>query len=127
MLDSFGRDLVSTKNQPARHGHNQESTMDDTTTQATAMEEKPTKPCNGHTNYETWLMALWFDHNEDASEDVVEAGRDPAKLASLLNNRIEDKLPELGPPWVGLLKPALGEVDWMDVAEHLIERNESGG
>ena len=80
------------------------------------------QPYNGHTNYETWLMVLWFENYEDMGEWVDEAGRDPRKLASSLEDMIEVRMPDLDAPWEGFLHAAISEVDWRGVAKYFVRQ-----
>ncbi len=82
------------------------------------------KEFNGHTNYETWLMAVWLDNHdcEAINEKVNGAERDPHRLASIIEDWVQDEIPDCDDPWAGFLAAAISEVDWLCVAEHLVER-----
>ena len=87
---------------------------------------------NGWTNYETWVVALWID-NEHGSQDAAreEAARcqeDQTQqvaatimLADILKAEHEGSLPELTGFASDLLKAAMSEVNWYEIAEHLVE------
>lgn len=97
---------------------------------------------NGWSNYESWLVALWIDNDEGsytywreaahyAFEDDQE-GDEPSRqrLAKLqdLARRLEEEHAEsmshrLGSDadvYTDLLRAALSEVSWVEVAEHLM-------
>jgi hypothetical protein len=101
---------------------------------------------NGWTNYETWAVALWIDNDQGsqehwggvAHEAYEEAVRDPNEdtrdqwthsAAVAVAERLKDDLtdeescPLLGQASVysDLLTAALGEVNWYEIAEHMVE------
>ena len=80
------------------------------------------KEFNGHTNYETWLMAMWLNDREAINEMVNGAERDPRRLASIIEDKVQEEIPDCDAPWAGFLDAAISEVDWLCVAEHLVER-----
>ena len=104
------------------------------------------KTYNGWRNYETWAVALhlgndqgtqefWAEHAEACYRDAVAADPDDNRedwthaaavaLADLLKHEIDDE--EMCPTLAGcsvytdLLRAALGEVDWYEVATHFVE------
>ena len=101
------------------------------------------KTYNGWRNYETWAVALhlgndqgtqeyWAEHAEACYRDAVAADPDDNRedwthaaavaLADRLKNEIDDE--EMCPTLAGcslytdLLRAALGEVDWYEIATH---------
>lgn len=98
---------------------------------------------NGWTNYETWAVALWID-NEQASynywrdqaehhrymasesEAMAHQGVSPQEearrtLAGQLKEEITDASPLSDATlYADLLQSALGEVDWYEIADHLV-------
>lgn len=101
------------------------------------------KTHNGWSNYETWCVALWIDNERFSYERWRSKARDyvrlaPKKfpamfpetnpnevatgwLANRLRAEIEDGTPVLAAGVYGdLLSAALAEVDWREVAEHLV-------
>lgn len=87
------------------------------------------KEYNGWYNYETWLVSLWID-NDQGSQDywMREADRFTRKhrhnakyeLADALKSQYEEAQPELDGFWADLLNAALSEVNWHEIAEHMI-------
>lgn len=98
---------------------------------------------NGWTNYETWVVNLWMD-NEEGSHDywIRQASyiyRNEAEeqkyfskmedavciLADKLKNDHEESLPANLPGlYSDLIGAALSEVNWREIAEHLLENIE---
>ena len=96
---------------------------------------------NGWTNYETWAVALWMDNEqgsytywreqaEQCFDDTNEEDqRDERRRASrsALADRIQEvfesdsPLADQASVYSDLLTAALGEVDWYEIAEHLID------
>lgn len=90
----------------------------------------------GYANYETWLITLWIDNEEDSYSQWRNRALDIAKektngkplrgrlkrgviaeLADELKTEFTDGQPVLEGFWSDLLSSALGEVDWYEVAE----------
>lgn len=104
------------------------------------------KEYNGWTNYETWLVNLWMDNEqgsqaywremaqecldaetseEDTADETTEACNEAAReLAERIKGEHEDAQ-ESQVTCVGLfadlLNAAMSEVDWRDIAQHLID------
>ncbi len=101
---------------------------------------------NGWTNYETWNVALWIDNDQGTQEMWAEraeecwhnAGQNVGgtftrdeqatlDLASMLENELDTDMhetmgvPELTGFYADLLNAALSEVNWHEIAEHMIE------
>lgn len=92
------------------------------------------KEYNGWTNYETWLVNLWMDNDEGSQAnwrgvaiECIEAADDQdeaeGKLADQIKEeheqRAEEATGENG--WLAdLIGAALGEVDWREIAAHLV-------
>lgn len=96
---------------------------------------------NGWTNYETWAVALWMDNDQgsylywreraegcfdDTDEDDGLDVRRPAAISALsdvIRDEHEDASPlgEQANVYSDLLTTALGEVDWYEIAAHLID------
>lgn len=101
---------------------------------------------NGWTNYETWAVALWQNNDqgsyeyarEQAREAIKEATDDPSDLftiteqaAHALAELLKDNYAEASPleteasVYNDLLRAALSEVNWHEIAVNLIEEVES--
>lgn len=100
-----------------------------------------TKEYNGWTNYETWVVNLWMDNNEgsqgywaeraqeifdDSEEDDINTREQAAthQLADELKDQHEEALPEVEGFAADLLNGAMSEVNWHEIAEHLINEVE---
>jgi hypothetical protein len=103
--------------------------------------EKPTmsdEKYNGWTNYETWLAKLWIDNEYDAyrwwrdqtrhiwkyaeAEGVfTRVDNAVSILAKALRDEYTEAMPELTGFWQGLLTAALQSVNWVEIAEAMLE------
>lgn len=97
------------------------------------------KKYNGWTNYETWNVKLWMDNDEGSYHHFTELAQDcydaaeveksftreeraALNLADALKDEFQEACPDLGAScWADLLSAALSEVNWYEIAEHLIE------
>jgi len=99
------------------------------------------KEYNGWTNYETWVVNLWMDNEEgsyrywreqaeEAWESALEDRRYPnqtqaesakCQLADRLKAEHEESAPELEGVFADLLNAAMSEVNWYEIAEHMID------
>ena len=87
----------------------------------------------GWSNYETWAVKLWIDNEyedyvywtERTTEELDDADGDremaTAQLADSLKDAHEENTPDLTGAYSDLLRSALEEVDWQEIAEALIE------
>jgi hypothetical protein len=81
---------------------------------------------NGWVNKETWLVHLWLTN--DAASDATwravarEVGN-AHRLADVVRGELEDDAAARQPEglYADLLTTALGRVDWVAVAHHLLE------
>ena len=102
-----------------------------------------TEKYNGWTNYETWNVALWIGNEEGSYTYWQEAARDTwdnteadgnftrnelaiLNLSKRLKSELDDDMEEMGVPkltgfYADLLNAALSEVNWYEIAEHMIE------
>jgi len=90
---------------------------------------------NGWYNYETWVVNLWMDNDEGSytywRETAIHALEDAdndkddatSALAQMLESEHEEALPELQGFAADLLSAAMSEVNWYEIAEHLVEDN----
>ena len=94
---------------------------------------------NGWTNYETWNVNLWIDNEEGSYSYWREAAQEcydnaeadgsftreeqaTLDLSHRLKDEFDEAMPELGAScWSDLLRGALSEVNWYEIAEHMIE------
>jgi hypothetical protein len=81
---------------------------------------------NGWANKETWLVHLWLtnDQASDAAWRAVAAEvGEVAHFADVLRGALEDGVSDLQAAglYPDLLTTALGRVDWVAVARHLLE------
>lgn len=107
------------------------------------------KEYNGWTNYETWVVNLWMDNEEgkydywrevaqEIHDDLEEPTNSMTKMDEavyLLADRLKDdhenakdeilgSLELNSSLWADLLGAALSEVNWREIAEHLLENVE---
>lgn len=94
------------------------------------------KKYNGWSNYETWLVNLWFD-NEEYGQDMLRQfakdsiycaelhGRDRDnavyECSKMIQNEVEEHIPEVEGMFSDLLQSALQEVNWHEIAEHIVD------
>lgn len=96
------------------------------------------KEYNGWTNYETWNVALWMDNEQGSNEywrevaEEVYAGTDEEDvkeartrdavtcLAARIEEAHEEAMPEVTGCFADLLGAAMQEVNWEEIAEHLL-------
>jgi hypothetical protein len=94
---------------------------------------------NGWTNYETWVVSLWMDNDRGSHDYWLEAARTVLEntteateyytveerarfyLSDILKQTHEDELPEIKGFAADLLNAAMSEVNWYEIAEHLVE------
>lgn len=90
---------------------------------------------NGWINYETWAVKLWIDNDQGLAEQLQDeaktwANTDKKDAAYGLSQVLKDQFTENHPLpdaslYTDLLTAALGEVDWYEIAEHLLEEMEA--
>lgn len=101
------------------------------------------KGYNGWSNYETWAVKLWIDNEqgsyqywrdntreawENAKEDRRYSGQTQKEaatcsLSDMLKDEHEENAPEpkVASVYTDLLRAALSEVDWYEIASAMIE------
>lgn len=103
---------------------------------------------NGWKNYETWAVGLWLDNDEGSQAMVREWTREawldaPSgesygvlsdsqvarfTLADTAKEWAEEAMPDLGASlWSDLLRGAMSEVDWIELADAWLEAEELDG
>ena len=84
---------------------------------------------NGWTNYETWNVALWWGENGMSgywigeAEEMLEADDSDdvaVQLADRMKSETIDEMPTVTGMYADLLKAALDEVNWREIAEHYV-------
>ena len=89
------------------------------------------KGYNGWTNYETWVVKLWIDNEENSynywqerAQELKEEGGEHITLSladKLKEGYDEDNPLEEAGVYTDLLYSALGEVDWREIATSILE------
>jgi hypothetical protein len=99
------------------------------------------KDYNGWTNYETWNVKLWMDNHEftyhywqEQTDELWKRAREnqawpgstrkesaAAQLADTLKSECEENQPEVFGMYADLLGAALSEVNWLEIAENMLE------
>ncbi len=94
---------------------------------------------NGWTNYETWVVNLWMQNDETSSaqyrqlaQEIYEQSEANSintreeearySLAEALKADFDENTPETEGVFADLLNSALSEVNWYEIAEHLLEQ-----
>lgn len=95
----------------------------------------PSEKYNGWTNYETWLVNLWADNDQESYQfwrEQSQAAYDNAEKDDTFTREeraaldLADELkewytpPEVTGIWADMINAALSEVNWYEIAEHYI-------
>jgi accessory colonization factor AcfC len=98
-----------------------------------------TSEYNGWTNYQTWAVSLWMDNTQgdqqywaEITKEVVEraqadaiftaAERAAFDLTEKMKDHFEENMPEIGGVYADLLGSALSDVNWREIAQHLVKQ-----
>lgn len=79
---------------------------------------------SGWTNYETWNVKPWMDNDEGGYHywrDATKEATSAYDLARLMQAEHEENMPELTGTYADMLMASLREVNWLEIAEHMIE------
>lgn len=77
---------------------------------------------NGWTNYETWLVALWFgDAFQSLADEAIEP--DPGIFKDWLDDFLSDDMPSQAGFIADCVNAVIGAVDWRDIARHHCNRD----
>ena len=90
---------------------------------------------NGWTNYETWCVNLWITNDSDdynhwrgrAAELAASLAVNEDVLKYHVGDALKEEFDDLNPlgeqanVWADLMNAALSEVDWSEIAEHLLD------
>lgn len=96
-------------------------------------EQDGARKYNGWANYETWAVKLWLDNEASSHFYWTETARDWHGLdgaASGFARRLQEEVADAMPLreaslYSDLLRAALGEVDWFEIAESYLEEVEA--
>lgn len=99
------------------------------------MKDKTIEGYNSWTNYETWVVNLWIRNESQTINYWLEVTADCKRadpqhieygLSERLKNEITEDTPEMGASmYADLLGSALDNVNWREIAEHMIDDIES--
>jgi len=85
---------------------------------------------NGWTNWETWIVNVWIDNDQKLHEHYRKMARAEIssnkrsatfKLSVTLREQFDEWMPEVEGVYLDLLSGAMREIDWVEIARHLIE------
>jgi hypothetical protein len=92
------------------------------------------KKHNGWSSYETWAYALWMD-NDEASYNYWRKTADGLakhsidhedatyKLMETIKEECDQNTPEVSGVFADLLGAAIGEINWHEIAKHLMDES----
>jgi hypothetical protein len=84
------------------------------------------KGYNGWTNYETWNVKLWLDNDQGLYNEMNEMARESKDIYDL-SQTIEQVIDHMNPlcnessMFADILRTALLDVNWMEIAEAYYE------
>ena len=84
---------------------------------------------NGWTNYETWNCKLWMDNDEGSYHYFKEMAEQSNGETYELSQQLDAYFDDLAGEWAGdsacffadIFSAALSNVNWYEIAEHLID------
>tara|TARA_R110000824_G_scaffold4601_4_gene22149 strand:+ start:571 stop:891 length:321 start_codon:yes stop_codon:yes gene_type:complete len=89
---------------------------------------------NGWTNWETWVVNLWMDNDQELYDHYgkmarVKVSKDKRsasyKLSLAIQEQVDDWMPHLDNSlYLDLLNGAMREVNWIEIARHILDRIE---
>ena len=88
---------------------------------------------NGWTNWETWIVNVWMDNDQKlyeyygnvAREEVSKDKKSATYILSIaLREQFDEWTPEIEGLYLDLLNGAMREINWHEIAGHLVERVE---
>lgn len=94
------------------------------------------KDYNGWANYATWAANLWLENCEgsyymvrELAEGCIQSGlsrgldRDEVvfKCSEMIEEAVSESLPELEGLYCELLAHMLSQIDWYQIAEHIVD------
>lgn len=88
------------------------------------------KEYNGWHNYETWCVNLSMDNDEGSQEYWLDHAKHALRhhgenaaweLAEVIKAQHEESQPQIDGVFADLMTAALSEVNWREIAEHLID------
>ena len=95
-----------------------------------------TEKYNGWTNYETWAVSLWMDNEQHVQRYWADEAQTATKQAeplvwladriqeeheSACQQMLDDSVHYKTGPFADLLNAALSEVNWREIAQHLLD------
>jgi hypothetical protein len=85
---------------------------------------------NGYTNYETWCVQLHLDNEQPSQEYWAQLARECLEsdaydaqfnLAGIMKETVESECPDLPGFYGDLVRAALSDVNWNEIAGHYID------
>lgn len=91
----------------------------------------PNNRYNGWTNWETWIVNLWMDNDQKLYQHFLDITREEVSgnkelctftISVILREYFDEWAPEIDGLYLDLLNGAMREVNWREIALHLIEQ-----
>lgn len=86
---------------------------------------------NGWTNWETWIINLWMDNDQELYDQYgsiahAEASKNERsatyRLSKALQEQFDEWIPEIKGPYKDLLDGAIREINWHEIARHMLDQ-----